>query len=74
MLNRRRLLEAQKIFHCLKAYRQLLILRKALQEHMRRAQVDNPIETITNAAYPAYPAMLVSPNSTGTAARSAANG
>ena len=32
------LLEAQKTFRRLKAYRQLPILRNALQEHLRKAQ------------------------------------
>ena len=34
------LLEAQKTFRRLKAYRQLPILRNALQEHLRKAQAD----------------------------------
>ena len=39
------LLEAQKTFRRLKAYRQLPILRNALQEHLRKAQADSAIET-----------------------------
>ncbi len=42
--------EAQKTFHRLKAYRQLPILRNALQEHLRKAQADSAIETIMKAA------------------------
>ena len=38
------LLEAQKTFRRLKAYRQLPILRNALQEHLRKAQADSAIE------------------------------
>jgi hypothetical protein len=44
------LLEAQKTFRRLKAYRQLPILRNALQEHSRKAQADSAIETIMKAA------------------------
>ena len=44
------LLEAQKTFRLLKAYRQLPILRNALQEHLRKAQADSAIETIMKAA------------------------
>ncbi len=44
------LLEAQKTFRRLKAYRQLSILRNALQEHLRKAQADSAIETIMKAA------------------------
>ena len=44
------LLEAQKTFRRLKAYRQLPILRNALQEHLRKAQADSAIETIMKAA------------------------
>ncbi len=44
------MLEASKTFRRLKAYRQLPILRKALQEHMRRAKAGNAIETIMKAA------------------------
>jgi len=44
------LLEAQKTFRRLKAYRQLPILRSALQDHMRKAQANSAIETIMKAA------------------------
>ncbi len=44
------LLEAQKTFRRLKAYRQLPILRSALQERLRKAQADRAIETIMKAA------------------------
>ncbi len=44
------LIEAQKTFRRLKAYRQLPILRSALQDHMRKAQANSAIETIMNAA------------------------
>ena len=44
------LLEAQKTFRGLKAYRQLPILRNALQEHLRKAHADSAIETIMKAA------------------------
>ena len=44
------LLEAQKTFRRLKAYRQLPILRNALQEHLRKAHADSAIETIMKAA------------------------
>ena len=44
------MLEAQKTFRRLKAYRQLPIVRKALQEHMRQAQANSAIETIMKAA------------------------
>jgi hypothetical protein len=37
-------------FRHLKAYRQLPILRNALQEHLRKAQADSAIETIMKAA------------------------
>ena len=37
-------------FRRLKAYRQLPILRNALQEHLRKAQADSAIETIMKAA------------------------
>ncbi len=37
------LIEAQKTFRRLKAYRQLPILRSALQDHMRKAQANNAI-------------------------------
>ncbi len=42
--------EAQKTFRRLKAYRQLPILRRALQEHARKAHDNSAIETIMNAA------------------------
>ena len=57
------LLEAQKTFRRLKAYRQLPILRNALQEHLRKAQADSAIETIMKAAQhhqPATPAPRIS--------------
>jgi transposase-like protein len=44
------LLEAEKTFRRLKAYRQLPILRNALQEHLRKAQANSAIETIMKAA------------------------
>ncbi len=44
------MLEAQKTFRRLKAYRQLPILRTALQDHHREAQANSAIETITKAA------------------------
>ncbi len=44
------MLEAQKTFRRLKAYRLLPILRKALQDHHRKAQANSAIETITKAA------------------------
>ncbi len=44
------MLEAQKTFRRLKAYRQLPILRTALQDHHRKAQANSAIETITKAA------------------------
>ncbi len=44
------LLEAQKTFRRLKAYRQLPILRGALQDHMRKAQANSAIEIIMKAA------------------------
>ncbi len=44
------LLEAQKTFRRLKAYRQLPILRNALREHLKKAQADSAIETIMKAA------------------------
>ena len=44
------LLEAEKTFRRLKAYRQLPILRNALREHLRRAQANSAIETIMKAA------------------------
>jgi transposase-like protein len=44
------MLEAQKTFRRLKAYRQLPILRSALQDHMRKLQANSAIETIMKAA------------------------
>ncbi len=44
------LLEAQKTFRRLKAYRQLPILRNALRELMRQRQDNSALETIRNAA------------------------
>jgi len=44
------ILEAQKTFRRLKAYRQLPILRNALQEQVRKAQADRAIETIMKEA------------------------
>ena len=58
------MIEAQKTFRRLKAYRQLPILRKALEDHMRKAQANSAIETIVKAAWPVQPAMPASPFST----------
>ncbi len=44
------LLEAKQTFCRLKAYRQLPILRRALEEHMRRQQKQSALETIMQAA------------------------
>ena len=44
------LLEAKKTFRRLKAYRQLPILKAALQEHMKKAKTKSAIETIKEAA------------------------
>jgi len=44
------LLEAKKTFRRLKAYRQLPILRRALDEHMRRQQKQSALEAIMQAA------------------------
>ena len=44
------MLEAQKTFRRLKAYRQLPILRKALEDHIRKARANSAIETIVTAA------------------------
>ncbi len=44
------MLEAQKTFRRLKAYRQLPILKIALEDHMRKAQANSAIETIVTAA------------------------
>ena len=44
------LLEAQKTFRKLKAYRHLPILKAALQEHMKKAKAKSAIETIKKTA------------------------
>ena len=44
------MLEAQKTFRRLKAYRQLPVLRKALDDHRRQAQAKDALETIMTAA------------------------
>ncbi len=44
------MIEDQKSFRRLKAYRQLPILRNALQDHMRKAQANSAVETIMKAA------------------------
>ena len=44
------MMEAQKSFRRLKSYRQLPILRNALQDHMRKAQANSAVETIMKAA------------------------
>jgi hypothetical protein len=44
------MMEAQKNFRRLKAYRQLPILRSALEDHMRKTRADSAIETIMQAA------------------------
>ncbi len=44
------LLEAQKTFRRLKAYRQIPILRTALEDHMRQAQAGSALETFMQAA------------------------
>lgn len=44
------LMEAEKTFRRLKAYRQLPILGRALGEHRRRRQAESAIETIMKAA------------------------
>ena len=44
------LIEAQKSFRRLKAYRQMPILRNALKDHMRKVQANSAIETIMKAA------------------------
>ncbi len=44
------LMEAQKTFRRLKAYRQLPMLRSAMQHRMQKAQADSAIETVMNAA------------------------
>ncbi len=58
------MIETQKTFRRLEAYRQLPILRKALEDHMRKAQANSAIETIMKAAWPVQPAMPASPFST----------
>ena len=58
------LLEAQKTFRRLKAYRQPAILETALQEHMKKAKAKSAIETIKEAAQPHDPTMPASPFST----------
>ena len=45
-----RMMEAHKTFRRLKAYRQLPILRSALQDHMRKAHANSAVETIMQAA------------------------
>ena len=49
-LDRPGLLEAKKTFRRLKAYRQLPILQKALQEHARKAQANASLEAGKKAA------------------------
>lgn len=44
------MIEARKTFRRLKAYRQLPILTKALEDHMRKAQANSAIETIMKTA------------------------
>jgi transposase-like protein len=44
------LIEAQKTFRRLKAYRQLPVLRKALEEHMQKAKAKSALDTIKEAA------------------------
>ncbi len=44
------MLEAQKAFRRLKAYRQFPILRKALEDHMRQAQANSALEIMMKAA------------------------
>ncbi len=44
------MIEAQKTFRRPEAYRQVPILRKALEDHMRNAQANSAIETIMKAA------------------------
>ena len=44
------LMEAKKTFRRLKAYRQLPILRKALQEHAKKTQPNSVLETVKKAA------------------------
>jgi transposase-like protein len=44
------MLEAQKTFRRLKAYRQLPLLRKALEDHMQKAKAKSALDTIKEAA------------------------
>ena len=44
------LLEAEKTFRRLKAYRQLPILRQALDAHAAKARADSTLETVRTAA------------------------
>ncbi len=44
------MLEAQKTFRRLKAYRQLPLLRKALEDHMQKAKNKSTLDTIKEAA------------------------
>ena len=44
------MLEAGKTFRRLKGYRQLPILRTALQEHIRQAHANNALEIIMTTA------------------------
>lgn len=44
------MMEAHKTFRKLKAYRQLPILRSALQDHMRKAHSNSAVETVMRAA------------------------
>ena len=44
------LMEAKKTFRRLKAYRQLPILRKALQEHAKKTQPNSVLETVKKTA------------------------
>ncbi len=44
------MLEAQKTFRRLKAYRQLPVLRKALDDHRQQAQAKDALEIIMTAA------------------------
>lgn len=44
------MIETRKTFRRLKAYRQLPILRSALEEHMRKARAGSSNETVMRAA------------------------
>ena len=44
------MLGGQRVFRRLKTYRQLLIPRNALHEHMQMTQEKSTIETVMNAA------------------------